>query len=238
MKYAVTLFSLLFTMGLSAQQLWFDCGVKAQFGGTGLVNQAISDSGSWNYDIATGLGFGGKLGINFEVHGITIDALFGNASSSFEADGGSSNLNVDWQYTDIYMLYRLSRYRGYFEIGPKMTMLREVENNKTNTAESNIVTDKYESNGFSGVLGFGTYLIGSDGRFSGIFGLRFEYGFSDLVMQSFGESEGLPVDTPNIYDNGYQKSVPLFAGLVFEFNWGIGYYGKASCGQRGKFIFL
>jgi len=238
MKQIFFVFGMLLTTSLFGQGVWFDCGIKMMYGGTGLINSAVADHPDWNYDIATGLGYGGKVGINFEDHGFTLDAIFGKATSSFETGGGATNLETTWKYTDLYLLYRLSRYRGYLELGPKMSLYKDVENKSTNVVDVDPVTDFYNPNGFSGVLGFGTYLLGNDGRFSGIFGLRFEYGFSDIIDQSKGEAAGLPLNDSSLYDNGYQKTVPLFAGLVFEFNWGIGYYGKASCGQRGKFIFL
>jgi len=81
-------------------------------------------------------------------------------------------------------------------------------------------------------LGFGTYILGNDGRFSGILGLRFEYGFQDVVTDT--GREGHPV----VYTGERSSTNPLFAGLVFEFNWGIGGVGQARCGEKSKFIFF
>jgi len=236
MKYITILLSLFFAGTVSAQSFYIDTGLKAQAGATALINKSVNDHPSWNYDIGTGFAFGGKVGFNFEDHGITVDVMFNKGESQFEFDG-NQNFVTEYATTDIYLLYRLSRYRGYLELGPKINMVRNVENRALDgTVED--VTGFYEDNSYSGVLGFGTYLIGTDGRFSGIFGLRFEYGFTDLLNQEMGESLGLPIRQDALYADGYNTTVPFFAGLVFEMNWGIGYYGKASCGARGKFIFL
>lgn len=236
MKYITILLSLFFAGTVSAQSFYIDAGLKAQTGATALINKSVNDHQSWDYDIGTGFSYGGKVGFNFEDHGITIDVLLGNGESKFEFEG-DQNFITDYATTDIYLLYRLSRYRGYLELGPKINMVRSVENRRLDgTIED--VTDSYEDNSYSGVLGFGTYLIGTDGRFSGIFGLRFEYGFTDLLNQEMGSAMNLPIRQEGLYAEGYNTTVPFFAGLVFELNWGIGYYGKASCGARGKFIFL
>jgi len=237
MKYITFTFCLLFGTGLIGQGFYIDAGVKAQYGGTSLINSAILDRTDWTYDIATGYSFGGKLGFNFEDHGITVDAMFGKYSASFESNNGADNTFTDWQFTDIYLLYRLSRFRGYFEVGPKVSFIKDVENTYPDGTIEN-TTEFYNDNAFSGVLGFGTYIIGSDGSFSGIFGLRFEYGLSDMLDESLGAENGYPINQPDLYTAGYETTHNFFAGLVFELNWGIGYYGKASCGARGKFIFL
>lgn len=237
MKYITIAFCFLFGTSLMGQGFFIDGGVKAQYGGTSLINSAVLDHPDWNYDIATGLAYGGKLGFNFEDHGVTVDVMFGEYSSSFETNNGNDNAIVDWKFTDVYLLYRLSRFRGYFEVGPKVSFIRDVENTLIDgTIET--TTNFYNDNAYSGVLGFGTYLLGTDGSFSGIFGLRFEYGLSDMVNSNVATEVGYPVNQADLYNNGYQATNNFFAGLVFELNWGIGYYGKASCGARGKFIFL
>ena len=240
MKYLTILFSLFFASTLSAQSFYIDAGLKAQAGTTRLHNASIESHPNWAYDLANGFSYGGKVGFNFEDHGITVDVLFGTGKSSFESNDGNTvlgNLVTEYATTDLYLLYRLSRYRGYLELGPKMSFIRDINNRGIDGVEQD-VSMFYEDNVYSGVLGFGTYLIGTDGRFSGIFGLRLEYGLSDMLTQADGEPIGMPVMQEDLYANGYNNTIPFFAGLVFELNWGIGYYGKASCGARGKFIFL
>ena len=68
---------------------------------------------------------------------------------------------------------------GYFELGPKVSLLRQMDKIQGNTASD--VKSNFNNTNFAGVLGFGANILGNDGRFSGILGLRFEYGFTDIV---------------------------------------------------------
>jgi hypothetical protein len=138
----------------------------------------------------------------------------------------------NWKSLDIYTLFRHAKNLGYFEIGPKISLVQEVSDN----VEGN-VTDRtfYNKNFFSGVIGFGANIIGNDGAFSGILGLRFEYGLTDFVSDA-GQTGHAPMLNPAVYTNGYKSTAPAFAGIVFEINWGIGYFAKAQCGARSKFI--
>ncbi len=238
MKIIQLLLLSLFSLGMTAQGVWFDTGLKVQYGAAGLINSAVSDSPDWNYDVGSALSFGGKLGINIESNGFTIDVMRMSTTSKFERSGDASNVETTISALDLYLLYRSSRYRGYIEIGPKLSFVNSATNNDFTTGAEIDATESFQ-NGYSAVLGFGTYVIGNDGRFSGIFGLRIEYGFSDFQNETNATASNAPVFSgSNVYGDGYQKGAPVFAGLVFELNWGIGYYGKASCGQRGKFIFL
>ena len=96
--------------------------------------------------------------------------------------------------------------------------------------------DFYEKTPMAAVLGFGTYVIGNDGAFSGILGLRFEYGFTDIVSE-LGTPEGVDRQPVN-YVGDVSSTNPIFAGIVFEFNWGIGGVGQARCGEKSKFIWF
>ena len=55
------------------------------------------------------------------------------------------------------------------------------------------------------------------------------------MRRASGGAESL-APIPGIYADGYKSSNVAFAGVVFELNWGIGYFGKAQCGARSKFI--
>ncbi len=240
MKKVKGILSTLFLLCLVSQSFgqrggiwWFDTGLKIQYGATGMYNQAIVDSETYDYDISTGISFGGKLGINYDAHGLAIDVMYSTWKQSFEFVPDQVNEDIEWNAIDVYMLYRNNANLGYFEIGPKASLIREV--NGISDGESTEFTDDYNGTAFSGVIGFGAYVLGNDGRFSGVLGLRFEYGFSDMIKKT-RQDISPPLYDESIYTDGYKKSVPIFAGLVFELNWGIGYFGKATCGARSKFI--
>lgn len=240
MKKLIFLFCLLPSLMFaqrSAKVWWFDVGAKVQTGFSGIYNQVVADDGVWAYDPSTATSFGAKLGINYDVHGFTIDAMFGSLGSSFENGNLNTNVEVELNYTDIYLMYRNNKRLGYFEIGPKVSFINDVSNSNL---ENTNVTDQYRSQALAGALGFGVYFIGSDGAFSGILGLRFEYGFQDIVDQSaLASVTNLPpINDPSYRTTGQDAGTnhPIFAGIVFELNFGIGYFGRAGCGQRSKFI--
>ncbi len=219
----------------AAKFYWFDVGAKVQYGGAMLWNQAVNDSQEFNYDIGSGYSVGGKIGLNKGTNGFTIDVMGGSANQNFEDNADmTNNIRAKWNYLDLYPLYRNNRQLGYVEIGPKFSFIQSVENTVGEGGSSD-VTKSYEGTNIGAVLGFGAYFIGSDNRFSGIFGVRVEYGITDVV-NSDGHVDGYPVVLPTLNDNGVTSTHPVFAGLVFELNWGLGYYGKASCGGRSKFI--
>ncbi len=227
----------------AAKFWWFDAGVKAQYGATGLFSSTIADSEDWNYDISTGYGVGVKLGINKGTSGFTIDAMLSNGEQDYEKAAGAefddsviavkANDNVvKWQTFDLYTLYRNNRQLGYFEIGPKFSFLRNATHEDPSGVSDVVdISNSFEDNYVSAVLGFGAYFLGSDGSFSGILGLRFEYGLTQ-ALNEFGQVDGAYLPNLAVTSN----LAPLFAGVSFELNWGIGYYGKASCGGRSKFI--
>jgi len=233
------LFLLIFLPGIMvgqrSAQWWFDAGLKVQYGATGLYNKAIVDNSEWNYEIGTGSSFGGKLGLNYATHGFTLDVMFGSSAQPFDQSGATTLNEVKWKHTDLYVLYRNNKSLGFFEIGPKLSLINSVENDNGSMVTD--ISNQFEGNSLAGVLGFGVYLLGSDGAFSGILGFRLEYGITDMVSDAGAAANAPLAETSFAYpQDGYTGSHPIFAGISFELNWGIGYFGKASCGGRSKFM--
>jgi len=212
----------------AAESWWIDAGIKVQTGFTGLYNSALVDNPTWDYDIAKGTSFGAKLGLNYDSNGITLDVMYGGASHLSENASIGDEVKLDWQAIDLYLMWRNNKRLGYFEIGPKYSMINSVERSSSLAGTTVDATDDFSSSEISAVLGFGVYVLGSDGAFSGIFGFRLEYGFTD-----FTKNENAILGSEALAGS---SSAPIFAGIVFELNWGIGYVGRASCGQRSKFM--
>jgi len=218
------------------QLVWFDVGLKAQYGATGLFNSAIADSDNVDYIISTGYGLGGKIGINFGYNGLAIDVMTSTGTQEFDnvMDNENANPKVDYKSLDVYLLYRNAKNLGYFEIGPKFSFVNSVEY----TDEAGMARDvkeDYNSNFISGVVGFGANVMGTDGAFSGILGLRFEYGFTNAVSD-LGTDRAAPIYNPEVFVENEKSTNPIFAGVVFELNWGVGAFAVAQCGGRPKFI--
>ena len=227
--------------GINAQKVivWFDAGLKVQAGPAGLYNQAVVDDNNVDYAISSGLAYGGKFGVNFGYNAMTIDVMLNNAKAEFQHQDFVGDTEVETKSIDLYLLYRNEKNLSYFEIGPKYSLLRDATRRQITDGVSSDpvdVSDNYK-NGLGAVLGFGVNLIGTDGSFSGKLGLRFEYGFTDIVSEA-GKIANAPIEGNFTYADGYKGSHPVFAGVVFEMNWGIGYYGVTKCGGRKKFFFL
>ena len=86
MKNLLPVLFLLSVLSLQAQKqiVWFDTGLKVQYGATGLYNQAIADAANYDYTISTGYSYGGKIGINFAYNGLSIDVMKSKARQEFE----------------------------------------------------------------------------------------------------------------------------------------------------------
>ncbi len=243
MKQFFTIAVILVSLQLYGQKkiVWFDMGAKVQYGAAGLYNSAIANSDGYDYNISTGYSYGGKLGINFGYNGLAIDVMRSTAKQEFEKTGSTAVPTVNWQSWDVYALFRNAKNLGYFEIGPKISFVSKVEDNlvdggSTGTSLTDRTTN-YNKNNIAGVIGFGANIMGNDGAFSGILGLRLEYSFTDFVgPEGAATAVSAPLRDPSVYADGYKKSNVAFAGLVFELNWGIGYFAKAQCGARSKFI--
>lgn len=233
MKRVLLFIALFATTGLFAQKriVWFDAGLKVQYGASGFYSGAIEKATGYNHELSysSGFGYGGKLGINWQYNGLSLEAFYNKSRQDIEVtNAGEPSYSYEWKAMDFYALYRNAKNLGYFELGPKVSLLRQmdkIQGNSTSDVKSN-----FNNTNFAGVLGFGANILGNDGRFSGILGLRFEYGFTDIVKTGV-TGDPLPAGVAE-----RKTTNPYFAGIVFEFNWGIGYFGKAQCGARSKFI--
>lgn len=217
--------------------MWFDAGLKAMYGGSSILNQAAMDHPDLDYNLVFGNAYsvGAKFGINRNYSGLAIELMYNNASHEFQYLQDGPAPKMEWKSYDAYFLFRNAQNLGFFEIGPKFSFLKEFKRTDA-TGELTDMADLADI-GISGVLSFGVNVIGTDGSFSGQIGLRLEYGFTDMIA-SAGHDKGEPIYVADVYKDGYTKNTPVFAGLVFELNWGIGYYGIAQCGGRAKFFSL
>lgn len=229
------------TGSLSAQKMdfWIDAGLKVQTGFNALYNANATNGDLWDNTLTNGTKFGGKIGINFNYVGVSFDIMTGKQKGKFQDRVNTGqNREVSASVTDLYVLFRSARNKGYFEVGPKMSFISDItiDGSKGPDAAS-AYKNLYETKNLAAVLGFGTYILGpEDGRFSGIFGLRFEYGFQDMVNAD-GRIDGENRQPVN-YTGDSASTNPIFAGIVFELNWGLGGVGQARCGERSKFIWF
>lgn len=246
--FLIIALSLGISFGAQSQKLdfWLDAGLKIQTGFTALYNAnattANSSDQQWDNTLASGTKYGVKLGMNFNYTGVSLDIMKGKMRGKFQeinntAGGTLSEDEITLDVTDIYLLFRNAKHKGYFELGPKYSIINDVTRVNSISAESSNVSSLYETSNMGLVLGFGTYILGpEDGRFSGILGFRVEYGFQDSVNE-VGRTSADNRQPVN-YGGDFASTNSIFAGIVFEFNWGIGGVGQARCGERSKFIWF
>lgn len=249
-KLLIIAFAFLCVNTTNAQKLdfWLDAGLKIQTGFTALYNanattpNTLAEPQQWDNTLASGTKYGAKLGINFNYTGVSFDFMRGTLKGKFQerdlaagTDKGEDEITLT--STDIYVLFRNAKHKGYFELGPKLSLIHQVKDNKEPSTPN--LKNSYETSNFGAVLGFGTYILGpEDGRFSGILGFRFEYGFQDVVNASGRSNADGSLRSPVNYGGEVASTNPIFAGIVFELNWGIGGVGQARCGERSKFMWF
>ncbi len=236
-KLLLISFCFMTALAMQGQKLdfWLDAGVKVQTGFTTLYNANTSQGNKWDFTTATGTKYGGKFGFNWGNIGVTLDVLLGKHKAQFQEIDTSPQFvrEISVSSTDLYLLFRSARHKGYFEIGPKMSLIGDIRDNE----DTRDLNDLYETRNLAGVLGFGTYMLGPEGgRFSGILGFRLEYGFQDIVNDAGRGTE--VARQPVAYEGEAETTHPIFAGIVFELNWGIGGVGQARCGERSKFVWF
>jgi len=221
-------------MSLSfAQGTWFDIGVKGAYGITMMANKNIFDDRQIDHRLSGGYGFGVTLGAHFaEDHGILVEYMRSTGGQKFDDERTATKQLIDYEWTtnDVLLLYRFSGNGGYFEIGPKVSFVSDIMRELEGTPMTD-VSDFYEDKWYSGVLGFGTYIAGSE-VFTIQAGIRLHYQFGDMVNES-GQAAGFPVN--ETYES-YDKTNLIMAQIHLEVNYAFGRFARRSCRDRWKLI--
>lgn len=238
MKKLLTLGVLLLAMTqMSAQKVgfWFDAGVKAGFGPSFMLNNNILDDDFYDHVFSNGYSVGAKFGIFKGLYnGVTFDVMYANGIQKFRNEGGDQMIDheVSWTSTDLAVLYRLQKEGIYVELGPMFSFMSGVDDTYDGTETD--VSDFYVENMTSGVFGFGGYLLGG-GQFTLMFGLRATYGFTDMINED-GQAANYPNPNLSTPYESYEATNPIGLQLIFEANFGLGYFAKTSCSKRMSFF--
>lgn len=228
-------FTLLFTLLLSTctvfSQTWLEIGGKAMYGLTGFYNTNLVNDREHSYQMQSGLAYGGVVSINFaDRHGINVEGLLSENKQQFTLLTPKTITNVEWDNLDLYLLYRAYSGGGFFEIGPKISMVNSVSQGVDGMLEE--VTTSYNDQYYSAAFGFGGFIAGSS-FFTVKLGARFEYALSDFISDN-GQDNNMPV----VYKNyeSYKATHPFRASIGLAINFAVGGTGKAQCGRR-SFMF-
>jgi len=231
-KWLLVLTLTVVTYTLGVAQVWFDLGLKGSYGMTMMANKNIFDDRDVDHKITGGYGFGASIGTHFGDHqGVIVEYMRSTGRQNFSEEmGGVQSNNYEWSTNDVLLLYRYTGYGAYFEVGPKLSFVSDVMNTYHDQPTMD-VTKYFEDNWISGVVGFGSYLAGSD-LFSLQIGLRLYYQFGDMINKD-GQALNLPA---YIEYETYKKTNLIAAQLHLEFNYAFGRFAKASCRDRWKLI--
>lgn len=236
MKKLSLLLGLFLSISVTQAQLWFDLGIKGGFTPGTSINTNIFNDENYTLKFAPGYQFGGKVGINFNPeHAIAIEGLMTTIQTKTtvgEADATTLKLN----YLEIPILYRYNKENGgYSEIGPVIGLMQSA----TGGINSVDVKDQFSKNTYGMMLGFGQY-IGGGNLFGLNLGFRISYTFTDIINSDFQAAAGNAVYTPSDLETlssfEYKASNNLYAGIVMEFNFNLGYFVKGSgCHKNTRF---
>lgn len=213
-------------------QTWFEVGLKGGPATTFLVNRNLMDDTQFNPRLTLSYFYGAKVGINFGEHdGIAFHVGMSEVRQDFVNEYDLS-LFDERRFTssvlDIGMLYHRTQESGYFEVGPRISLVQNASLADDGGDEYDI-TDQVNGAYYGMDLGFGSYVVGNE-RLSLMMGLRFSYGISPIM------EDERPV-TPVLVDYEDRRSVHVFSAMLcFELNYSLGYLVRSTCGNRNTWI--
>lgn len=228
---------------LFSQHSWTAVGIKGGYGASYLINKNYWTDQNIENQITFGYMFGGRLSENFnDKNELSFECFSSLIRQNYIISDSvsASTVGMSYKTIDLALLYRNHNEGGYFEIGPQMSFIRKASPT-SNIADNDPQTLTYFSpHYFSGVLGFGGNVMGSD-NFDMLMGLRFIYGFSDIVSKNGGRSDALPNfpirDSYTPKYSTYEPTNPFTILLMLEFNFDVGYFARATCNKnRRKFV--
>ncbi len=242
MKKITTITSLLFIFSHSVySQSWLEVGLKGGYGLDFLINKNISNDKTHTVKFSYGYTYGGKLGWNFnQSHAITLDVLYSGFSQNYQyyivnRDSTKSiyNKSIVFNALDFLLMYRHTKNASYFEIGPQISTIKKASITDSNPNNTNgDISGNLAKTYYSAVIGAGGMLAGTE-NFRIILGFRVMYALTDIISPQ-GQSNNFP--TGNAYST-YQKSNPLSAMMVMEFNYDLGFLASSNC-KKKKTSFL
>jgi hypothetical protein len=223
----------------SKGETWFDVGLKGAYAPGVFTNAYLLSSKNQQLEYNHGYFFGGKVGVNFGLtHAVTIDILSTKTTQTLVSNDKTNNYTVSLSSLDVPLMYRNNQDNGgYGEIGPQLGFTRKAETDVNGVVSD--VKSSFKTTNLAVAFGFGQY-IGGGNAFGITMGLRFAYSFGDIVSSSSQHLGDDPIFQPLGPDETttytYKPSGRLYAGVVLEANFNIGYITKGSrCSNRTKF---
>jgi hypothetical protein len=234
MRKIFTLLILAFFIHTQAHgQLWLEIGGKGMMGFTGFTNANINSDAQHDASLGLATSVGAVACLNIgDYHGLNFEILSNthHQSMTYRGNGANQAVNIEWQSTDLYLMYRWYRDNGAFlELGGKSTIINEAQQSLgTDWSE---VSDKYQGY-YSGAFGIGGFVTANK-VLTVKTGIRAEYALTDMVSGE-GRAEGFP--SPYTSFDNYEETRPFRAGFYIEVTFGVGGIAQSQCGARGVLL--
>ena len=231
-------FLAIFVVHSYSQKPWIDFGLKGMAGTTWLFNSNISGDRNFEHTLSPGFGVGGKLGINYNNEfQLTVDAIYAFSNQSYAVKDTANSWTKTTSYTslNIPVLLRLNLSGTFIELGPQFSMIQTAtEKNSGDFQSESDVLSSFEASYVSGVFGIGRWVGTGIDNFNLAIGLRFTYGFSDVISSAGGQgsTNHYPVNDLNYPDPGYGQYAgtnPFAAMLILEFNYDLASVMDNTC---------
>lgn len=216
----------------STAQTWFEVGIKGGPASTLMLNGNLFDDVAYNHLITPTYFMGGKIGINFGPHnGIAFHGGMTRLRQKFENFYEVRTFDeriIEANLVDIGVLYHRTKESGYFEVGPRISLVKNPSQTNDNGSAIDLTNDLYNS--YYGIdIGFGAFLIGND-QLTLMTGFRFSYGVAPIA-----DNETVFAPENAVYQTSKNVHV-LTAMFCLELNYSLGYLVKKSCGRRTALI--
>ncbi len=235
MKKLVLIVFFVSTSFFAKSEIWIDFGLKAGYSPGVLINPYIFNNNTQALKYNHGFLYGGKIGINFGLtNSLTADLLYVSTKQTLHNSLSNTNIDLTFNTLDLPIMFRSNGENGgYGEIGPQFSFLNSSVHSLMGDVKSN-----FNATNFGLAAGFGQYIAGGD-LFGLTLGFRFAYTFADLVNPSNKDNQNNPVYQPVTAEEialDYKANSRLYAGVLLEFNFNLGYFTQGSrCAKRTRF---
>ncbi len=230
---------------------WIDCGLSGSFNNTWLFNPNVFKDKSMKYDISFGFTAGGKLGFNFsEIVAVVAGCDYSTFSQKYVSYTALWKSQVNMAYLEIPLLLRITSGFSYYEVGPKMALLKSATSAFSSATPSVSspdysgadVANQFNTSSFGLILGCGSTLWGSGGLAVST-GLRLSYMFTDIINATGGKGKDYTYiegsgTTAKSVSLPYAATNPFSVGIMVNLDYDLGYVVTSSCKRSRKFMFF
>lgn len=218
----LTLITILFVGKAQDEPTWYNLALKGGMGNSILFTANYSSdmnveynyfTSSYFYGLDAGVTFPGgfSLGLEYSI------AKFGQEYDINNVGAYTKHLKL-YSHDVLFLIRAFDDSFGYFEIGPKLSLMKKIDEANSDDRLFTNTLDNYNDNFISIMFGFGIPVFVGD-IFDFSIGLRAGYSVTNLMKdEDYTISD---IGFTNDYTS-YSTTNPFFAQITFRFNWHIG----------------